>query len=102
MRRVGRNRRDVAQRLHETLTGASAPLLGVVANSFKSRRLGGYGYRVLLRPGRRQDDGRASSGARGGEDGLAAVAWRGVRSFDVLQLAGLEAPGSGLRYRSQE
>jgi polysaccharide biosynthesis transport protein len=42
--RVGRNRRDVAQRLHETLTGAGAPLLGVVANGFKSGRLGSYGY----------------------------------------------------------
>ena len=42
--RLGRNRRDVAQRLHETLTGAGAPLLGVVANGFKSGRLGGYGY----------------------------------------------------------
>jgi succinoglycan biosynthesis transport protein ExoP len=43
--RVGRNRRDVAERLHETLTGAGAPLLGVVANGFKPGRLGGsYGY----------------------------------------------------------
>ena len=42
--RVGRNRRDVAQRLHETLMGAGAPLLGVVANGFKPGRLGGYGY----------------------------------------------------------
>ena len=42
--RVGRNRRDIAQRLHETLTGAGAPLLGVVANGFKSGRRGGYGY----------------------------------------------------------
>jgi hypothetical protein len=33
--RVGRNRRDVAERLHETLTGAGAPLFGVVANGFK-------------------------------------------------------------------
>jgi len=41
--RVGRNRRDVAQRLHETLTGAGAPLLGVVANGFKQSRRGGYG-----------------------------------------------------------
>lgn len=41
---MGRNRRDVAQRLHETLTGAGAPLLGVVANGFKSGRRGGYGY----------------------------------------------------------
>lgn len=42
--RVGRNRRDVAQRLHETLTGAGAPLLGVVANGFKAGRGGSYGY----------------------------------------------------------
>jgi receptor protein-tyrosine kinase len=42
--RVGRNRRDVAQRLHETLTGAGAPLLGVVANSVKVGRRGSYGY----------------------------------------------------------
>jgi hypothetical protein len=41
---VGRNRRDVAQRLHETLAGAGAPLLGVVANGFSSRGLGAYGY----------------------------------------------------------
>jgi len=42
--RVGRNRRDIAERLHETLTGAGAPLLGVVANGFKAARLGSYGY----------------------------------------------------------
>src|SRR5664280_931145 len=42
--RVGRNRRDVAERLHETLTGAGAPLLGVIANGLKSGRLGPYGY----------------------------------------------------------
>jgi len=42
--RVGRNRRDVAQRLRATLTAAGAPLLGVVANGFKSARLGSYGY----------------------------------------------------------
>jgi len=39
--RVGRNCRDVAERLHETLTGAGAPLLGVIANGFKSGRRGG-------------------------------------------------------------
>ena len=32
------------RRLHETLTGAGAPLLGVVANGLKSGRRGGYGY----------------------------------------------------------
>jgi polysaccharide biosynthesis transport protein len=42
--RVGRNRRDVAERLHDTLTGAGAPLLGVIANGFKAGRHGGYGY----------------------------------------------------------
>lgn len=39
--RVERNRRDVAQCLHDTLSGAGTPLLGVVANGFKSGRLGG-------------------------------------------------------------
>ena len=44
--RVGRNRRDVAERLHETLAGAGAPLLGVIANGLNTRRgsYGGYGY----------------------------------------------------------
>jgi capsular exopolysaccharide synthesis family protein len=42
--RVGRNRRDVAERLHETLTGAGAPLLGVIANGLKMGRGGSYGY----------------------------------------------------------
>jgi capsular exopolysaccharide synthesis family protein len=42
--RVGRNRRDVAERLHDTLAGAGAPLLGVIANGFKAGRLGAYGY----------------------------------------------------------
>ena len=41
--RVGRNRRDVAERLHQTLAGAGAPLLGVIANGFKASR-GSYGY----------------------------------------------------------
>ncbi len=42
--RVGRNRRDVAERMHQTLAGAGAPLLGVIANGFKAGRRGGYGY----------------------------------------------------------
>jgi capsular exopolysaccharide synthesis family protein len=42
--RVGRNRSDVAERLHETLTGAGAPLLGVIANGFRAGRNAGYGY----------------------------------------------------------
>lgn len=42
--RVGRNRRDVAERLHQTLSGAGAPLLGVIANGFKARANGPYTY----------------------------------------------------------
>ena len=42
--RVGRNRRDVAQQLRETLSGAGAPLLGVIANGLKSGRGGSYAY----------------------------------------------------------
>jgi capsular exopolysaccharide synthesis family protein len=42
--RVGRNRRDVAERLHETLQGTGAPLLGVIANGFKASGLGSYPY----------------------------------------------------------
>jgi capsular exopolysaccharide synthesis family protein len=42
--RVGRNRRDVAERLHETLDGVGAPLLGVIANGFKAGGPGSYGY----------------------------------------------------------
>jgi len=41
--RMGRNRRDVAERLHETLAGAGVPLLGVVANGLKAG-LASYGY----------------------------------------------------------
>jgi succinoglycan biosynthesis transport protein ExoP len=42
--RAGRNRRDIAERLHETLTGAGAPLLGVVANGVKVGGPGSYAY----------------------------------------------------------
>lgn len=49
--RVGRNRRDVAERLHETLQSAGAPLLGVVANGFKAGGLGSYGYAYDYAPG---------------------------------------------------
>ncbi len=42
--RVGRNRRDVAARLHEVLKGVDAPLLGVVANGFKQTKLGSQNY----------------------------------------------------------
>jgi succinoglycan biosynthesis transport protein ExoP len=42
--RIGQNRRDVAERLHETLAGSAAPLLGVVANGLSDSQLGSYGY----------------------------------------------------------
>jgi non-specific protein-tyrosine kinase len=42
--RVGRNRRDIAARLHETLTASDAPLLGVIANGIRSGAPGSYAY----------------------------------------------------------
>ena len=42
--RVGRNRRDIATRLYETLAAAGAPLLGVIANGFKASGRDSYGY----------------------------------------------------------
>jgi capsular exopolysaccharide synthesis family protein len=42
--RVGRNRRDIAERLHETLQSVGAPLLGVIANGVKSSGMGSYSY----------------------------------------------------------
>lgn len=41
---IVRHRHDVAERLHETLDGAGAPLLGVIANGFKSGGPGSYAY----------------------------------------------------------
>lgn len=42
--RLGRNRRDVAERLHETLDGIGAPLLGVIANGINTGGRGSYAY----------------------------------------------------------
>jgi tyrosine-protein kinase len=43
--RLGRNRRDVALRLRDTLAGAEAPVVGVVANGYRRSRVSsGYGY----------------------------------------------------------
>jgi capsular exopolysaccharide synthesis family protein len=42
--RIGRNRRDVAERLHATLAGVGAPLLGVIANGLRTGGLGSYSY----------------------------------------------------------
>ncbi len=67
--RVGRNRRDVAQRLHETLGGAGAPLLGVIANGFKARRNApyAYSYDYSYAPQAGQPSGSASAPASSGE-----------------------------------
>jgi capsular exopolysaccharide synthesis family protein len=42
--RMGRSRRDVARRLHETLAGLSSPVLGVIANGVRRRGGATYGY----------------------------------------------------------
>jgi capsular exopolysaccharide synthesis family protein len=71
---VGRNRRDVAQRLHETLAGAGAALLGVVANGVKLGRFGGYGYGYGY--GYAQDASRDTAAGNNGalaRDGIAVA-----------------------------
>lgn len=60
--RVGRNRRDVADRLHDILQGADAPLLGVVANGFRPGKLAPYGYTYGYYDSNRPT-GAASNGA---------------------------------------
>jgi Mrp family chromosome partitioning ATPase len=42
--RLGRTRRDVAAGLRQTLASGGSPLLGVIANGFKSRRKAPFGY----------------------------------------------------------
>ena len=64
--RVGRNRRDVAQRLHETLTGAGAPLLGVIANGFKARRNAPYAYAYDYAPAGNAPPASAASASTNG------------------------------------
>lgn len=67
--RVGRNRRDIAERLHETLSGVGAPLLGVVANGFKASGPGSYAYAydyASAGPPRPPSSSSPSSSANGG------------------------------------
>jgi capsular exopolysaccharide synthesis family protein len=67
--RVGRNRRDIAERLHETLTGAGAPLLGVVANGVKGSGQGSYAYAydyAPVNPKARPPSAPSSPSANGG------------------------------------
>jgi capsular exopolysaccharide synthesis family protein len=80
---VGRNRRDVAQRLHDTLAGAGAPLLGVVANGVKVGRLGAYSYGYGY--GYDQDDSHdAAAVARGAEEGSPVASGNGGASTDGI------------------
>jgi len=60
--RVGRNRRDVAERLRETLTGAGAPLLGVIANGFKAGGRGAYAYSYAYSYARDENAAAATGG----------------------------------------
>lgn len=69
--RIGRNRRDVAERLHETLNGVGAPLLGVVANGFKSRGLGAYGYDYAYT----QEEPPVATGASNGAGPPQGIDW---------------------------
>ena len=42
--RIGHNRRDVAERVRQTLENVGAPLLGVVANRVRQREMKSYAY----------------------------------------------------------
>ncbi len=42
--RLGKSTRDGAARMREELARLGAPMLGVVANGFKTREVAGYGY----------------------------------------------------------
>jgi capsular exopolysaccharide synthesis family protein len=61
--RVGRNRRDVAERLHETLAGMNAPMLGVVANGLKATS-DAYGYSYDYAPSEAAAPGMPASHPR--------------------------------------
>jgi Mrp family chromosome partitioning ATPase len=76
--RVGRNRRDVAQRLHETLSGVGAPLLGVIANGFQAGPLGSYAYGYGGQYSPPQDGASHVNGGSGSANG--AVQSHAVRS----------------------
>jgi capsular exopolysaccharide synthesis family protein len=74
---VGRSRRDVAERVHQTLVGTGAPLLGVIANGYRAPRGAyGYGYPPYEQPapglGAPSADGASASGGSGPTTGAAA------------------------------
>jgi receptor protein-tyrosine kinase len=68
--RIGRNRRDVAERLHETLSGVGAPLLGVIANGVKLGGLGAYGYDYAYTQEERPAAATGASNGAGSPNGL--------------------------------
>ncbi len=65
--RLGRNRRDVAMRLRETLASANASVIGVVANGYRRRDGASYGYEysayVSDKPGTAHRNGESTNGA---------------------------------------
>ncbi len=81
--RVGRNRRDVAARLHETLTSTGAPLLGIVANDVKASRSGPYGY------------GYDYTAAPATRTAVAAVSVNGASSIDERVLTDKDLSSGG-------
>ena len=83
--RVGRNRRDVAQRLHETLAGAGAPLLGVIANGFKARRNApyAYSYDYSYAPAKQSTPTPAAGSPPAGGPRLAGASPNGTSSSDA-------------------
>jgi succinoglycan biosynthesis transport protein ExoP len=100
---VGRNRRDVAQRLHETLSGAGAPLLGVIANGFRSRGLGAYGYDYAYT----QDEPPAAAPPADGVRWPKGIGWpsdddsgNGVGSGNGVASGNGDGSGNGVGYEN--
>ncbi len=69
--RLGRNRRDVAIRLRDTLASAEASVIGVVANGYRHGASSSYGYKyaeyMKSLPAREYAASESSNGANSGQ-----------------------------------
>jgi len=84
---IGRTRQKVAERLHQTLTAAGAPMLGVIANGFKARRgSNGLDYDYYYSAGNGNGNGSGNGSIPEGEPTPPpAATWsNGVSSFGEM------------------
>jgi succinoglycan biosynthesis transport protein ExoP len=97
--RGGRNRRDVAQRLNETLRGARAPLLGVVANAFRAGgpRFSDYAYDDKYAAGAWTTTAGSVNGGYASEEPLSAANAPGPRGVEATH-----SRDDGSRWRTRQ